>query len=186
MNLTMRQFSDKYRIPMTKCRRAERDGNLVFHVSTEKALEDIARYANKGALLTAGHLRYLVLNPQKVNELDKSVAYVKSQIAALGNVVGEALTLDQFPVAKITNCAAGDPGSIQALAEWMASVIPPAGCSYHYIAVRALLNVSDDMFEPVYKAIGRAFSKARKHPALDGMSETVNRATRFFQKQFDL
>lgn len=181
---TIYGFSRQFKIPVSKLRKVEAAGYLTFDPAGP--LEKIVDRLKSSQPLTTEHLRFLILKPEAIELLDNDwIGATDSairQLRAIGDAKGEALAADKFPHNIIIESAKSDPEGVESFARWIASVIPPKGCTYHYVAVRAVLNVSDALFEMAYKALRRAIFNARKHEALEGMSVTENRATRFFPR----
>ena len=184
--LTIKEFAEKYKIRVSKLRAIERDKLITFRPHEDSPIETIIIQLKKNNHLTAANLRHLILHPESLLELGDYRRSAKACLKRMGDVQGQAIAADQSPHILIDQAAAGDPIAVSKLARWIASIIPVDGCGYHYIAVRALLNVPDHAFDLAYRSFVRAMTKARKDPELEGMSETENRATRFFRKKFDL
>lgn len=185
--LTIYECSEQYRVPVSKLRRLEKDGFISFAPAVREGGDDILFALKKANPLSAGQLRQLLIQPELLNNLGKYKKLALIQLKMLGEP-RQAKPLDHAATV-ITSAAMNDPETTRALAQWIAETIPADGCTYHYLAVRALLCVADNVFDIVYQSVNRAFTNARKMPELDGMSETIAKRTQFFPKRemiFDL
>lgn len=184
---TISEFSKQFKIPISKLRKVEAAGYLTFDPEEQGPIAKVIARLRTGQPLTVEHLRFLILNPEAVALLDKDMDGASDtatrQLLAIGDASGEALPADKFPHNLIIEAAKNEPVALESFARWIASVIPAKGCNYHYVAIRAALNVPDSLFELAYKSLRRAIFNARKHEALEGMSETENRGTKFFQRK---
>lgn len=184
--MTLNEIRDKFKIPLTKLKALQAHG-LLIGTSEPSDSELIAQALRNGNPLSSRQLALLIRKPDLMRGLDKYRSSARAQLKAIGEASAEHF--GEGAALLIVNASAGDPASITDLAVMIAARIPPKGCSYHYIAVRAGLGVSDDMLDLTFQHIARAIQKARQHPTLDGMSETANRETRFFPRReivFDL
>lgn len=183
--LTISEFSARFKIPVSKLRKVEAAGYLTFEPEEQGPIAKVAARLRTSQPLTVEHLRFLILNPKAVDEFGrKESADIKRQLRAIGDASGEALPADKFPHNLIIEAAKNEPEALESFARWIADVIPANGCNYHYVAIRAALNVPDSLFELVYRSLRRAIFNARKHEALEGMSAAENRATKFFPRNF--
>ena len=182
---TLIQISDKYHISLKKLQVMDQDG-LFRDIIAPTPLEEISLSLRKCNPLSARQIVLLLHNPDWLEKFDDSQLWsAKSQLKHIGNL-SDALPADRLPHILLDNASGGIAKRITELAVWIASVIPPVGCGYHYIAARALLNVPEGFLDLSSKLCSKAIMKARKDPALAGMSETKNRQTRFFHPTLDL
>jgi hypothetical protein len=185
---TILEFSKQFKIPVSKLRKVEAAGYLTFEPEEQGPIAKVIARLRTGQALTVEHLRFLILNPDAVELLDKDMIgasdNVLRQLRAIGDASGEALAADKFPHNLIIEAAKNEPEALESFARWIASIIPAKGCNYHYVAIRAALNVPDSLFELAYRSLRRAIFNARKHEALEGMSAAENRATKFFPRNF--
>ena len=184
--MTLNEIRDKFKIPLTKLKALQAHG-LLIGTSEPSDIELITQALRNGNPLSSRQLALLIRSPEMLRGLDKYRASARAQVKAIGDAMAEHF--GERAALLIVNASAGDPASITELAAMIAARIPIDGCSYHYIAVRAGLGVSSDMLDLTFQHVARAIQKARQHPTLDGMSETLNRETRFFPRReifFDL
>jgi hypothetical protein len=183
---TIYQISKEYKIPLKKVKEMFEAGCLNA-LTASNPFEDIVISLRKANQLSSYHRTLLLRNPTWLKLMGEDLVwFAKNNLKPLGDAIGESLPLDAIPHALIDGAATNDENRISQFARWIASVIPEKGCDYHYVAVRALLNVPEHLLEFTAQRVSRAIAKARQDPALEGMSATENRVTQFFQKQFDL
>lgn len=188
---TIDEISAELKISRTKLHRAAKryPEQFRFAARDRGEIELIAARLDKRLPLTVGHLRFLLRNPLALESLNaRQSEAVQAELQNLVFDPGDAIQPEQMPHVLITNAARRDPAAIQALATFIATAIPPSGCSYAFIAVRIAYHVPDAVFPLCYAELSRAIRFARDHEALAGCSDTQSGATRFFPRKipFDL
>lgn len=181
-DMTIHEFAAFYRVSVKKLRQMQFNGHANFGISGSQS-DTIVRMRSRlkrGQSLTVENLIMLANGVVQYEELDAYARRARKQVNALGPIAVDALPVDRR--SWINGSAIKDGMACKLLSEWIASVIPEAGCDYHYIAVRIMWNIPDQNFKAVYAVVARAVMNCRHASALDGMSETINGRTKFFKK----
>ena len=187
MPKTIYDIADEYKISVRKARLMLKNGDLNIDSDTKRSeIRQIAHYLKKARPLTVSNILTLLRHPEKIDALGAQAKAAKKYLASLGNVERESLSASQA-ANMIYGASISDEIFLPKFAQWLASVIPASGCGYHYLAVRAILNVPENRFSETYRALPRAILHARRTQFLSGMSEKAD-IVRFFRPEinFDL
>lgn len=184
---TLYEISEEMRISVKKLRQMHKKGYLRCDGSVDPIADDIRTFLNSGLHLTVKQLVALIDTPSLLLEIgpkqDKAQGYVES----LGDI--DPAPDDVWP--EIAGAAAGDKESVQKLVQWAYEAIPAEGkVSYHYLAVRLLLAVPEDLRKYEFPRLNKAFLNMRKSPEFEGYWFTERQGKRnvtwYHQPSFDL
>lgn len=165
---TLLEFCDKYRISHAKAKRMQKDGFLLVDTASNPAAAAIREVMMQRNPLGVVELCLLLETPSLILELGR---YADKASEVL-ETIGDALTSQApHPVAlSILDAASGDAEAIAALVDWIKSALPVDGSpvGYHWLAVRLMLPLPENIRKFENERIRRALARARKDPAFAG------------------
>ena len=110
--------------------------------------------------LSASLLVDLIDAPSALFDLRKYEARAREQIAALGDVTGQAAPIAVQAV--ISDAAGADATAAQTLADWLTSILPAEPVSHYWVAARLLYPLDPFQRETIGKKISLALMNMRK------------------------
>lgn len=144
----------------------------------------------KGQPLTVSQFLAMIEDPSILAVLGHYREKAERQLAALGNVGGEAAPLEV--AAYISDAARRDIEAIRILVIWLKQIIPAEPVTHHWIAVRLLLGVPPKARKFDEPRIKDAMSWCRRSRDFKGWWRTEKRGSRSAsiyqrpQRSFDL
>ena len=176
MARTLYEFCARWNISVKKAKLMNKEGDL--RLSGEETLLDEIRLTLKtgSRRLSVAQLVYLVDNPGEILELGKYGKLADEQVSALCHPEKEPAPRDV--AAQILTAYDNEPEAVEAIAKWMASIIPAGPVPHAFMAVRLLLGVPENVRKYDFPRVQRVFMHARNHPALKPHWFTVREGSR--------
>lgn len=172
--MTLHEMNKKYGIKMPKLRQMEKDGAL--NCRDASPVEPMIRYFQKRRELTVPYLVQLIDQPELIELFtDAARRRVERIIAALGDVQPAPADV----AACIIGAYEGDPGDVRTVLEWCKRTIPPAGeVPHHYLAVRLLMGVPENLRQYEEKRLPRVLLNVRRSDDFAGWWRIAARGSR--------
>lgn len=169
--MNVHEIADEYGLPIKKLQRLAKAGLLVTTPGDDRP-HKMRSYLASNRHLSVAQLLDLMREPALFDQLGKLGTYeakARKQLKALGDVKAGAIPTETA-ANLIYGAAIAELDSLEKLASWIKSTVPPGGCSYHYLAARMLFNVPGGRFAVSYNFLQRAILNLRNMPALAGWS----------------
>jgi len=183
------EISEKYRVSVRKLRKMHKDGVLRCDGSGDPIADDIRGYLERGQQLTVKQLVALIERPGLLLEIGPRMDAAKAQVNALDGP--EPASGDLWP--ELAGAAANEPDALLKLIAWAQATIPgDRPVNHHWLAVRLLLAVPENLRKYEFPRLNRVFLHMRQRPEFEGWwsveSQGKRRVTWYHQpkKGFDL
>lgn len=123
-------------------------------------------YIGRGQHLTLDQLMRLIEAPALIKAMGTKAATARQQIAALEDPVANAA--DSSIAAFAMSAANHDPAAIEKFVQWVQATIPPAGCTYHYLALRVIYGAHENFRPSLIRRMQFAMLVLRSHSSFAG------------------
>lgn len=167
---TVQEISNRYNIRLKKLRRMKKDGVLTTDPDScfeDSNLDELRRYARSRGGFTAAHLVSLIEEPGLLDSLGCHADKARRQLAELGAPEADAAPTEVW--AEICVAVANEVEAVTNIVKWCKSVIPPdREVKHHYLAVRLLLGVPNNIRHWEVRRIQRVMLNCRKHKEFAG------------------
>jgi hypothetical protein len=164
--LTLPEFCQKYRISHAKAKRMHKDGALrVADAPSDigaKIFETLAIRNPLSALELCG----LIDDPGLILTLGRHTDKASAQLQAVGDAAKDKAPKEIAAI--LADASSGDPASVQALADWIKSVLPQEPVRYPWLACRLLLAFPANVRQFEAPRIVRALANVRKLESFAG------------------
>jgi len=160
------EIASKYKIPLAKVRKLEKDG-LLKSVACDERPAKIKFYMGKGNALTVLQMLMLLKEPAILWQLGPYQERAQSQLAALGDVA--AGSFGERAANLIYGAAILEPECTNELASMVRGMIRREGeISYAALAARMLWDTPASRLSHANRCLRPAMANLRKHPDLVG------------------
>jgi hypothetical protein len=164
--LTLVEFCERYRISLKKAKRMHKEGALrVADAPSDVGAKIFATLAARNPL-SAYELCALVDDPGLILTLGRYADRASEQLETVGAAGSERAP--KAIAALLTDAADGDVPSVEALGDWLRSILPVEPVPYAWIASRLLLAMPDNIRQFEGARIQRALNRVRKLESFAG------------------
>lgn len=166
--LTLLEFCDEFRISHTKAKRMLARGCLLVDESTDPRAARIRSTFMARNPLTALDLCDLIESPSLILQLGRYADKASDLLEPLGDAVAGQAPRDV--ALSIMEAASGDTEAIAALVAWIKCALPGDGSpvGFHWLAVRLMLPIAENVRRFENEKIRRALARCRKSPEFSG------------------
>jgi hypothetical protein len=174
---TIHEISRAMNISLKKLRSMEKRGWLLCDAKAHPMVESMLSTMRSGNPLTVAQCVALIEDPKLFDLLEGKAAKARQQVEALGNPKPAAIDWIDLSAATL-NDENSEAATLRLIA-WIKAVLPVSGrVSHHWIAVRLLLAVPEDMRRFEIPRLGKIMLTIRKHPEFAGWFTIAKQGSR--------
>lgn len=178
-NPTIKELASRFKVAAGALKKLHLAGHLVNVTVEDDRAGQMRRYLGSRRPLSVEMLLALLREPDLCGELTVYESQARHILAGIGDPALGALPAEDW--SDIIAASQNDADGLSAMVDWLQSIIPAAGCGYHWVGVRAMWHCRPDKFKQVYNRLPRALINARANPRMAGWSDASDGTTRFMR-----